>query len=422
MKRKLISIATTFTMSIMLLSSSAFANGPELGGVPNPASNHFEIPIDAGPAPVNTVAVAQDSEGKEFSLAQNDRVQLQEYIAANFKDAYAGAYTEEDGTNVILLTSESKAKSLAGNNLETVLKSKSKKTDKLKFKYVKYSENELYEGKEKIFKNAESLDLEAVGIDTTQNKVNVYITQENLDSKKDEIVSNYLNEDMINWIVGDVEIKDNAYDLFPGERIERYVDGNSWGVCSLGFNGRASGNDVGVTAGHCSNGTYYDLSDGSASIGTMSNANNSSSSSYDAGFVKYVSGVKPSVFLNGSTMTVGTTDYSGAYRQVGDYVKIHATSKGGTGTSLLKVIDSDLSIPGNPMHLVRTEYGGLIGGDSGGLVYSIANNGVKSYARVEGIYKGNYLYNGTKTGEVFSKYSYVYDGLGMSGVYTDNSY
>lgn len=33
MKRKLISIATTFTMSIMLLSSSAFANGPELGGV-----------------------------------------------------------------------------------------------------------------------------------------------------------------------------------------------------------------------------------------------------------------------------------------------------------------------------------------------------------------------------------------------------
>lgn len=214
---------------------------------------------------------------------------MQEYIAANFKDAYAGAYTEEDGTNVILLTSESKAKSLAGNNLETVLKSKSKKTDKLKFKYVKYSENELYEGKEKIFKNAESLDLEAVGIDTTQNKVNVYITQENLDSKKDEIVSNYLNEDMINWIVGDVEIKDNAYDLFPGERIERYVDGNSWGVCSLGFNGRASGNDVGVTAGHCSNGTYYDLSDGSASIGTMSNANNSSSSSYDAGFVKYVS-------------------------------------------------------------------------------------------------------------------------------------
>ncbi|AIQ10877.1 chymotrypsin family serine protease [Paenibacillus durus] len=417
MKRKLLSMATILTISIMLLSVSAFAKDLGGMGIPDPVPNsNFDIPIDPGPAPVNAVAISQESEDKEFSQLQDDRVQLQEYMTAHFKDSYAGAYTEKNGSNVILLTSK-----VNSNNLETLLKEKSKRKDKLKFKYVKYSEDELYKGKEKILKAAESLNLEGVGIDNEQNKVNVYITQENLDSKKKEILK-YLDEDLINWIVGDIEIKNNAYNLYPGEQIERYIDGSIWGNCSLGFNGRANGNDVGVTAGHCLNGTYYDLSDGVISIGSMSNANSSSASSYDAGYVTYNSGLNPSVYLNGSTMTIGTTDYSGQYRQVGNYVKIHATSLGGTGTPLLKILDSDLSLPGVTMHLVRTEYGGLTPGDSGGLVYSIANNGVKNYARVEGIYKGSYTSGGTPVGEVFSKYSYVFDGLGLSGVYTDNTY
>ncbi|WP_025691796.1 chymotrypsin family serine protease [Paenibacillus zanthoxyli] len=417
MKRRLLSIAVIITIPIMLLSVSAFANDLGGTGIPNPVPNsNFDIPIDPGPAPVNAVAVSQESEDKEFSLLQNDRVQLQEYIAAHFKDSYAGAYTEKNGSNVILLTSKVKH-----NDLETLLKKKSKRKDKLKFKYVKYSEDELYKGKEKILKAAESLNLEGIGIDNKQNKVNVYITQENLGSKKNKILK-YLNEDIINWIIGDLEIKNNAYDLYPGEQIEKYSDGSSWGRCSLGFNGRVNGYDVGVTAGHCLNGTYYDLSDGVISIGSILNANSSSASNYDAGYVTYNSGLNPSVYLSGSTMTIGTTDYSGQYRQVGDYVKIHATSSGGTGTPLLEILDSDLSLPGVTMHLVRTEYGGLTPGDSGGLVYSIANNGVKNYARVEGIYKGSYTSGGTPVGEVFSKYSYVIDGLGMSGVYTDNTY
>ncbi|MGG4128804.1 hypothetical protein ABEW19_11060 [Paenibacillus illinoisensis] len=70
------SVSAGFSVSFTFISAY-----DEMGGILNPASNHFEIPIDAGPVPVNTVVVAQDSEGKEFSLAQNDRVQLQEYIA-----------------------------------------------------------------------------------------------------------------------------------------------------------------------------------------------------------------------------------------------------------------------------------------------------------------------------------------------------
>ncbi|MWC31317.1 hypothetical protein [Paenibacillus sp. MMS18-CY102] len=413
-KGKILSLTAMTTMSLMLISASVSAENPSFTSNLVPNSNH-EIPIDPGPPPANAVTMPQEVGSKELSDLQDDRVQLENYVIEYNKDSYSGSYTE-NGLNVILLTKNSSSAAL-----ENSIKDKSKLKNKLKIKYVKYSRKEIAAAKEKVFSQAEKLKLEAVGINESINKINIYVTQEVLDKNKNEILK-YVNEDMVNWVIGDMGIKDNAYYLYPGERIERKIDATNYYTCSLGFNARVNGNDVGVTAGHCANGSYYDLSDGSSSIGTMSNGNNSSTTSYDGGYVNYVSGTIPSVYLNGSAMTIGTTDYSGQYRTVGQYVRIHATSMGGSSTAPLKILDTDLNVTGFPTHLVLTEYGGLISGDSGGLVYTIANNGVKNYARIEGVYKGNAVSNGQIVGEVFSKYSYVYDGLGLSGIYTDNSY
>lgn len=139
--------------------------------------------------------------------------------------------------------------------LEKNIKIKSKYPSKLKIQKVKYSKDQLLSSKELLWSQAERLGVEAVGISSKKNKVNVYISEESL--KQD------------------------------------------------------------VTAGHCLNGTWYDKSDGTTAIGTMYNANDNGTTSYDAGYIIYVSGVTPSVFLNGNTLTIGTTDYSGAYREEG---------------------------------------------------------------------------------------------------------
>ncbi|OMC64456.1 hypothetical protein BK126_25425 [Paenibacillus sp. FSL H7-0326] len=54
----------------------------------------------------------------------------------------------------------------------------------------------------------------------------------------------------------------------------------------------------------------------------------------------------------------------------------------------------NFNIPGDTQDVVVTTLSGAIGGDSGGLVYSIANNGTKNYARIEGVYAGSLLQNG----------------------------
>jgi len=156
---------------------------------------------------------------------------------------------------------------------------------------VKYSKKDLYASKNNLVKVSEALGLEGVGINGRDNKVNVYITPDKFKTDKEKVLQ-YIDEDMVNWKLEDgLKIKDKAYYLYPGERIERPIGGNQYAVCSLAFNGTKGSNNVGVTAGHCGNGTWYDLSDGTASIGSMSNAH--TSCTYDAGSITYVSGIDP---------------------------------------------------------------------------------------------------------------------------------
>ncbi len=413
MKKKLrflTRFSTAAILSLTLISGSVFAQDfndptPVLPG---------EIPIEAGPAPQN--AVTQTFSEVDYVKTQilDDRAKVQEFVTSNMEDIYGGVYTDEDGYNVILLTDTSLAN-------EEKIKSIAKFKDKTKIQKVKYSKEKLYSSKEALSALAIELGLEGVGISVEKNKVNVYITEESYKINKETILK-HIDEDMVNWVIGDLVVKKKAYNLYPGEQVERTVTGGEY-QCSLGFNGRANGNDVGVIAGHCGNGTWYDKSDGTAAIGNMSNG--SLLGNFDAGYIRYTTNVTvtPSVFLNGNSMTIGTTDYAGYYREVGDYVRVHARSGNGSSFGPVQVIDNSFDIPGDTQDVVVTTLSGAIGGDSGGLVYSIANNGTKNYARIEGVYAGSLLdQNGNEVYDYFSKYSRVFDGLGMSGVYTDSSF
>ncbi|CAM3548280.1 MULTISPECIES: hypothetical protein [Saccharibacillus] len=409
--------SSSMIASLLLMTSFSPANATDEFG--NSAKifeyegrEYTEIPIDAGSPPTDVRIQAQT----ELSLTNtdliDDRVEVDKYLEEEHNDVYAGSYTNDIGENIILIKGASK-------KIENQITLQSNLPERLEVKQVDYSKEELQVSKELLATHAIELNLAAVGINEKLNRVNVYVSKES----DREGVKNIIDENMINWIdSGEIAIDDHAYNLYPGEQIDS--PSPTINACSLGFNGRANKTDVGVTAGHCLNGIWYDKSDGPLSIGSMFNANNSSNTTYDAGYITYSSIVVPSVYLNGSSLTIGTTDYAGYYRGIGDSVRIHALHGNGQSYAPVKVLDTSFTIAGQPYDLVATEVPREAQyGDSGGLVYSLANNGKKNYARVEGIFKGTATdANGYPIYGLFSKYSHVYNGLGMSGVYTDTTF
>ncbi|WP_195576143.1 hypothetical protein [Paenibacillus sp. 1001270B_150601_E10] len=379
------------------------------------------IPMDSKQS-VETVQQSIESTVKDIeSIKLNDarledRQAIKEYLESEYGDIFGGTYSEKDGTNVYLLTKKV-------DNLEKRIKEKSKYPDKTKFKYVKYSKKELKNSKKVIYDSANALGLSGVGMNSKTNKVNIYLSEESFSLHKDDILKK-INEDMVNWIVGDMSTEELAYDLYPGERINMGPNEILFSWCSLGFNAfNSSGAYVGVTAGHCGNSVYFDLSDGSSSIGSMNNAVNSPTSRIDAGYINYVSSVDPSVNLNLNSLTIGTFDYNGSRHEVGDAVTLHAQSFGGNGTHALTVLDESFDDPNGNLDMVLTENAAAVAGDSGGLFYSHISNGKKTYACIEGILKGRVNNNSTGTKYlVFSKFKNVYDGLKLGGVLVDSSY
>ncbi|REE70671.1 hypothetical protein A8990_12883 [Paenibacillus taihuensis] len=140
---------------------------------------------------------------KTMNALQQDRALLETYMKSNYRDAYAGAFTE-DGHTVMLLTQSSKSV-----QQEAAIRGKSKMSDKLKISYVKYSYDQLVQGKAKIFQHAEALRIGGVGLDETKNKVNIYISQEELDKHK-RAITEIINEDMVNWVIGDIKVQYQA--------------------------------------------------------------------------------------------------------------------------------------------------------------------------------------------------------------------
>lgn len=129
----------------------------------------------------------------------DDRKIIADLLSSEYSSIYAGTYSADNGDNVFLLTELSV-------DTEEKVKAKSKFADKIKFKQVKYTKGKLLESKEKLSSLAATLGFEAVGLNGKENKVNVYISKDGFQNNKQEVLK-YIDEDMVNWIIGSLNIK-----------------------------------------------------------------------------------------------------------------------------------------------------------------------------------------------------------------------
>lgn len=205
--RFLTKFSSAAILSLSLISGSVFAQDfndptPVLPG---------EIPIEAGPAPQNAVMQTFSEVNNVKTQIVDDRAKVQEFVTSNMEDIYGGVYTDEDGYNVILLTDTSLAN-------EEKIKSIAKFKDKTKIQKVKYSKEKLYSSKEALSALAIELGLEGVGISAEKNKVNIYITEENFKNNK-EIILKHIDEDMVNWVFGDLAVKKKHTIFIPVNKL-----------------------------------------------------------------------------------------------------------------------------------------------------------------------------------------------------------
>ncbi|RCW40847.1 hypothetical protein [Paenibacillus prosopidis] len=199
-KNIILSSIAVVGLSISLISSSVLATGTQGDSLTSPQSgNHFEIPIEAGPAPANAVTQTFEEGSALKTRLMDDRANIADMLSSEYSSIYAGTYTDDNGDNVFLLTELSV-------DTEKKVKVMSKFKDKIKFKTVKYTKAKLLESKEKLSSLAATLGLEAVGLNGKENKVNVYISKDVFDNKKQEVLK-YIDEDMVNWIIGSLEIR-----------------------------------------------------------------------------------------------------------------------------------------------------------------------------------------------------------------------
>ncbi|MFC3771117.1 hypothetical protein [Paenibacillus sp. GCM10012303] len=345
----------------------------------------------------------------------DDRENLKKTVNNLFPEIYGGIYTDDSGNNVILLTDHNP-------EIEKKLKESSSRADKVRIQTVSHTEKQLNDAHNKLYTMTD-MGIVLLATDTKLNKVKVYISANELEKNKEKIIES-VDESLIHWEVGEFKyVKETAY-LYPGEEIN-FTEGSEPLTCSVGFNASTSNNSkVTVTAGHCGNNTYYDLSDQTGSIGTMSNATFGFGFNYDAGFIALNSSALTSPYLSGNTLTIGTFDWNGSGQAQGTTVYLHARSGGGTSLGSSTIQNSSISIPGEETDLVLTSHVGNVEGDSGGLWYRIINKDGKNYAVIEGIHTGTVRdnNNGQIVGASFSKFANVYNGLGLNGVFVDPNY
>jgi hypothetical protein len=281
-------------LSVLVVSSVGFAKENE-GTVLQPKIYNYgnkefkTLPVNPGPAKENAVQSVEDNlKIKTKSQLIDDRTNVKNWLTSNYNDKFGGVFTDEEGNNVIQITELTP-------ELARQINSVSAFPDKIKIQKVTFNEKQLKTAKETISSLAESLELEGVGKNSKENKVNIYVSEESYQKNKQNILR-YINEDMVNWIIGSIVFKDQAY-LYPGEQIERNTSGNNINV-----------------------------------------------------------------FLSGNSLTIGTFDYNGARQEIGDEVRLHATSGNGSSYGPVQVVDDSFDIPGGPNDMVLTNNSGSIGG------------------------------------------------------------
>ncbi|WP_010271874.1 chymotrypsin family serine protease [Paenibacillus senegalensis] len=411
-KLKLPIYAAVMALSLTTLSGTGLADraeppepivyvheGKEFRAIPGEV---LEPPKDAVP---NIVSKEEIEQLEKLEIVNNERIQV-ENIGQLYPDQYGGTNIVDD-TPVYYIKGQ-----------DTELEKKIKSLDpEAQISYVKFSEKELDEIEAKLHERTE-LGVQFVIKLVAINQVELMINEEVYNENKDELLRD-IDPEAVKLRFGNYRFIDQSATIYPGEQIERQISSNNFRPCSAAFNGTAGSALVTVTAGHCGNGTYFDLSDSNSSIGTMNNAtvwNN-----IDAGFIRLNSNASRSYYLNGSTKTIGTFDWNGGWHRVGNRVNLHATSTG-SGSYSGTIQSASFSLDGLT-DLVAVYPPFSQSGDSGGLWYRDITSNNRTYAVIEGVHKGIVADQfGFPVYSVYSKFANVYSELGMSGVFTDPSY
>jgi|GEM_PF-894749 len=423
--RKLLAFAALSVLSAAAISGAGYAEGGNTAAKERVytfnGKEYRETGID--PSTLSIPSAVPDLVDESKVVLEQKRgdgiIELNTIIEQSAPEIDGGSYVDESGNIVIQIASKSDA------GLEKKLMKASEQPDKVKIKYVKYSESQL-RNSHKIINSKKNLGIVLSMTDIKKNKVTVLVSENNLKKYKAEIARE-VPEDMIDWQVGDFRFVDQSATLYPGEQAELMLNASTGTLrpCSVAFSAAtASYSKVTFTAGHCGNGTYYDISDQPDTIGSMSNAKAGTGYTYDAGFIVLNASAEASPYLNGSTRTIGTFDYNQARLSGGYSMYLHAASAGGTSMGGVSVVSTSASAEDGTSDLVVVNPVNAQGGDSGGLWYSLITKNNKTYAVIEGIHKGAVIDN--KTGKVvfcvFSKVANVYDGYSLKSVYVDSNF
>jgi hypothetical protein len=395
--------------SVLMLAgiSSAGSNGaPSIVNSTeyNDSEGHkfVALGIQQNNAPTNSI-----SGSEALDQQQVDAAQISNWLDAD-KIGNGGIYVE-NGKIVVQLNDTSPA-------VVTKLKTLVKSPDKVSVNYVKYSEKEMKSLLTSLNKFPE---VTASAINTKQNKVDVYISENSYKKNKSKIVT-AVPEESINWIFGEFKVVEAAASN-PGTTIS---DGTH--ICTAGFNAVTGTKNVMLSADHCGLGSYWYAGTTTTSanlLGQMTYGFMGSGYKEDAGYIELGTGTTIGVKLNGLTTTIGTFDYNGVRNSTVGYNMSFNFRSGNYNTT---VANGSASISGGETDMVFTNPTGSVLGDSGGLVWSSitsSRNG-GTYAVIEGVYKG-YLLNtttNTKIYDIYSKFANIYTDLGLTGVYTDTSY
>jgi len=200
------------TLSLVNMTSISAADTPARGAqiFYEDGKEYRTIPIDAGNVPRIAEPGLDQTALEETELA-DDREKLTKSLKSIAPDLYAGSYTDEMGNNIFLLTDKSPV-------LEAKLKTISQRAEKVKIQYAKHTEKQLNDAHNKL-NSLTNAGIIGISTDTKLNKVTIFISESALSRNKDNILK-YVNEDMINWQIGDYKMVDQSAILYPGEQVD----------------------------------------------------------------------------------------------------------------------------------------------------------------------------------------------------------
>lgn len=189
MNKKMSNVSTV--VGVVLLLSILF--GISIANRPDPAQ--YEQGREESAKLTGTSIIENGTKRK----IRNDGETLCNWLKGNInKDHFGGCYFE-DVQSVFLITHDADQ-----NVILEALQKQSNYPESIVLKQVKYSFAELKESFDKI---PEYIETVGKGVDVQKNKVFVIISPIHYENYRTEILE-YVNEDMVDWIVGELKVID----------------------------------------------------------------------------------------------------------------------------------------------------------------------------------------------------------------------